>query len=69
MSYLTLLGCDSLIVIGCTTSGCVRATFSKQSLVRQRLCATNICSIAGRSYDSERLNTAAFAETDPIGPR
>jgi nicotinamidase-related amidase len=26
MSYLTLLGSDSLIVTGCTTSGCVRAT-------------------------------------------
>ena len=26
ISYLTLLGCDSLIVTGCTTSGCVRAT-------------------------------------------
>jgi maleamate amidohydrolase len=26
MSYLTLLACDSLIVTGCTTSGCVRAT-------------------------------------------
>jgi hypothetical protein len=25
-SYLTLLGCDSVIVIGTTTSGCVRAT-------------------------------------------
>ena len=25
-SYLTLLGCDSLIVTGCATSGCVRAT-------------------------------------------
>ncbi len=25
-SYLTLLGCDSLIVAGATTSGCVRAT-------------------------------------------
>ena len=26
MSYLLLLACDSLIVTGCTTSGCVRAT-------------------------------------------
>ena len=26
MSYLTLLGCDSVIVTGTTTSGCVRAT-------------------------------------------
>jgi maleamate amidohydrolase len=26
MSYLMLLGCDSLMVTGCTTSGCVRAT-------------------------------------------
>lgn len=26
VSYLTLLGCDSLIITGCTTSGCVRAT-------------------------------------------
>ena len=25
-SYLTLLGCDSVIVVGATTSGCVRAT-------------------------------------------
>jgi nicotinamidase-related amidase len=25
-SYLTLLGCDSVIVAGCATSGCVRAT-------------------------------------------
>jgi nicotinamidase-related amidase len=25
-SYLTLFGCDSLIVVGTTTSGCVRAT-------------------------------------------
>jgi maleamate amidohydrolase len=25
-SYLTLLGCDSLIIVGTTTSGCVRAT-------------------------------------------
>jgi len=26
ISYLTLLGCDSVIVVGTTTSGCVRAT-------------------------------------------
>jgi maleamate amidohydrolase len=26
LSYLILLGCDSLIVTGTTTSGCVRAT-------------------------------------------
>jgi maleamate amidohydrolase len=26
VSYLTLLGCDSVIVTGTTTSGCVRAT-------------------------------------------
>jgi maleamate amidohydrolase len=26
VSYLTLLGCDSVIVVGTTTSGCVRAT-------------------------------------------
>jgi maleamate amidohydrolase len=26
MSYLTMLACDSLVVTGCTTSGCVRAT-------------------------------------------
>lgn len=26
VSYLTLLGCDSVILTGCTTSGCVRAT-------------------------------------------
>lgn len=26
VSYLNLLGCDSLIMTGCTTSGCVRAT-------------------------------------------
>jgi maleamate amidohydrolase len=25
-SYLTLLGCDSVIVVGTTSSGCVRAT-------------------------------------------
>jgi len=25
-AYLTLLGCDSVIVVGTTTSGCVRAT-------------------------------------------
>jgi nicotinamidase-related amidase len=25
-SYLTLLGCDSVIVVGTTTSGCVRTT-------------------------------------------
>jgi maleamate amidohydrolase len=25
-SYLTLLGCDSVIIVGTTTSGCVRAT-------------------------------------------
>jgi maleamate amidohydrolase len=25
-SYLTLFGCDSVIVVGTTTSGCVRAT-------------------------------------------
>ena len=26
VSYLTLLGCDSVVVVGTTTSGCVRAT-------------------------------------------
>lgn len=26
LSYLTLLRCDSIVVAGCTTSGCVRAT-------------------------------------------
>ena len=25
-SYLTLLGCDSVVIVGTTTSGCVRAT-------------------------------------------
>src|SRR5205823_14741625 len=25
-SYLTLFGCDSVVVVGTTTSGCVRAT-------------------------------------------
>ena len=25
-AYLTLLGCDSVVVVGTTTSGCVRAT-------------------------------------------
>ena len=26
LSYLTLLSCDSVVVMGTTTSGCVRAT-------------------------------------------
>jgi nicotinamidase-related amidase len=30
-SYLTLLGCDSVIVVGTTTSGCVRAAVSTRS--------------------------------------
>jgi isochorismate hydrolase len=46
ISYLTLLGCDSLIVTGCTTSGCVRATvvdafsYNIRVAVAEDACAT-----------------------------
>jgi hypothetical protein len=37
-SYLTLLGCDSVIVVGMATSGCVRATVVDAFSLNYPLC-------------------------------
>jgi nicotinamidase-related amidase len=81
-SFLTLLGADSLIVTGTTTSGCVRATvidaFShnyRVSVVEegcfdrsQASHAINLCDMHAKYADIVKLDEAlAFIESLPRG--
>lgn len=82
VSYLTLLGADSLIVAGTTTSGCVRATvldaFSNNYRVTlveegcfdrsQASHAINLCDMHAKYADVLKLDeVAAFINTLPKG--
>jgi nicotinamidase-related amidase len=74
VSYLTLLGCDSLIVAGTTTSGCIRATVLDAFSLNYRVSiaeegcfdrsqsshAINLCDMNAKYADV--LKTAAILE-------
>lgn len=81
-SYLTLLGCDSLIVTGTTTSGCVRATVLDAFSLNYRIAlveegcfdrsqashAINLCDMNAKYADVVKTADAlAFLETLPEG--
>ena len=82
MSYLPLLGADSLIVTGTTTSGCVRATlldgFSNNYRVTlveegcfdrsQASHAINLCDMHAKYADVVKLDeVTSFIDTLPKG--
>jgi nicotinamidase-related amidase len=54
-SYLTLLGCDSVIVTGTTTSGCVRATVLDAFSLNYRVAVAEECCF-DRSQASHAIN-------------
>src|SRR6201999_1830903 len=54
-SYLTLLGCDSVIVTGATTSGCVRATVLDAFSLNYRVAIAEECCF-DRSQASHAIN-------------
>jgi nicotinamidase-related amidase len=81
-SYLTLLGCDSLIVTGTTTSGCVRATVLDAFSLNYRIAlaeegcfdrsqashAINLCDMNAKYADVVKTSEIlAYLETLPIG--
>ena len=82
LSYLTLLGCDSVIVCGTTTSGCVRATvldafsFNYRNAVVEDGCfdrsqashAINLCDMNAKYADIVKSEeVVAFLQTLPKG--
>ena len=81
-SYLTLLGCDSLIVTGTTTSGCVRATVLDAFSLNYRVAlaeegcfdrsqashAINLCDMNAKYADVVKTaEVLAFLDTLPEG--
>ena len=81
-SYLTLLGCDSVIVTGTTTSGCVRATVLDAFSLNYRVAlaeegcfdrsqashAINLCDMHAKYADVVKTAEAlAFLESLPAG--
>jgi maleamate amidohydrolase len=81
-SYLTLLGCDSLIVTGTTTSGCVRATVLDAFSLNYRIAlaeegcfdrsqashAINLCDMNAKYADVVKTaEVLAFLDTLPQG--
>ena len=79
-SYLTLLGCDSLIVTGTTTSGCVRATVLDAFSLNYRIAlaeegcfdrsqsshAINLCDMNAKYADVVKTSEVlAFLDTLP----
>ena len=81
-SYLTLLGCDSLIVTGTTTSGCVRATVLDAFSLNYRVTlaeegcfdrsqashAINLCDMNAKYADVVKTaEVLAFFDTLPPG--
>ena len=81
-SYLTLLGCDSLIVTGTTTSGCVRATVLDGFSLNYRIAlaeegcfdrsqashAINLCDMNAKYADVVKTaEVLAFFDTLPSG--
>jgi len=82
LSYLTLLGCDSVIVCGTTTSGCVRGTvidsfsFNYRTAVIEDGCfdrsqashAINLCDMNAKYADVVKSDEViAFLKTLPKG--
>jgi len=82
VSYLTLLGCDSVIVSGTTTSGCVRATVLDAFSLNYRIAvveegcfdrsqashAINLCDMNAKYADVVKTAEAlAFLHTLPSG--
>ena len=81
-SYLTLLGCDSVIVTGTTTSGCVRATVLDAFSLNYRVAlaeegcfdrsqashAINLCDMNAKYADVVKTSEVlAFLDTLPSG--
>ena len=81
-SYLTLLGCDSLIVTGTTTSGCVRASVIDAFSLNYRIAlaeegcfdrsqashAINLCDMNAKYADVVKTaEVLAFFDTLPSG--
>ena len=81
-SYLTLLGCDSVIVTGTTTSGCVRATVLDAFSLNYRIAlaeegcfdrsqashAINLCDMNAKYADVVKTSEVlAFFDTLPSG--
>jgi maleamate amidohydrolase len=81
-SYLTLLGCDSVIVTGTTTSGCVRATVLDAFSLNYRISiaeegcfdrsqashAINLCDMNAKYADViKTAEVLAFFDTLPVG--
>ena len=81
-SYLTLLGCDSVIVTGTTTSGCVRATVLDAFSLNYRIAlaeegcfdrsqashAINLCDMNAKYADVVKTDEVlAFFDTLPSG--
>jgi nicotinamidase-related amidase len=81
-SYLTLLGCDSVIVTGTTTSGCVRATVLDAFSLNYRIAlaeegcfdrsqashAINLCDMNAKYADVVKTSEIlAFLDTLPSG--
>jgi len=81
-SYLTLLGCDSLIVTGTTTSGCVRASVLDAFSLNYRITlaeegcfdrsqashAINLCDMNAKYADVVKTSEVlAFFDTLPKG--
>jgi nicotinamidase-related amidase len=81
-SYLTLLGCDSLIMTGTTTSGCVRATVLDAFSLNYRVAlaeegcfdrsqashAINLCDMNAKYADVIKTSEIlAYLENLPIG--
>jgi len=79
-SYLTLLGCDSLVVTGTTTSGCVRATVLDAFSLNYRIAlaeegcfdrsqashAINLCDMNAKYADVVKTSEVlAFLDTLP----
>jgi maleamate amidohydrolase len=82
LSYLTLLGCDSVIVMGTTTSGCIRATvldsfsFNFRTIVVEDGCfdrsqashAINLCDMNAKYADVVRSEEVLeYLQTVPKG--
>jgi nicotinamidase-related amidase len=81
-SYLTLLGCDSVIVTGTTTSGCVRASVIDAFSLNYRVAlaeegcfdrsqashAINLCDMNAKYADVVKTSEAlTFLDTLPSG--
>src|SRR5262249_27525485 len=81
-SYLTLLGCDSVIVTGTTTSGCVRATVLDAFSLNYRIAlaeegcfdrshashAINLCHMHAKHADAVKTSELlALSDRLPVG--